>query len=113
MAYHLRCHVCSQHLYCAACGTPVDSDAHVPGQVGKRHTWVPFDPARRGSWKAERGRILLALAAAPLLSREAYVTAGGSSPNQTCTRMGELHTQGLVERTGKVRYTETGSPADE
>jgi ADP-ribose pyrophosphatase YjhB (NUDIX family) len=74
---------------------------------------VAFDPARRNAWKSERGRILLVMRRHhpnALLAREIWTLIGGhGSPNQTCTRLGELLAQGLVERTGIERLTETGT----
>lgn len=118
MSYHLRCPHCTVLLYCRSCDEAIDSDASIPGAVGKRHTAVPFDPDRRRAWERERGRILLAMADAHphkfLLARELWaLTSNRGSPNQTCTRLGELASQGLVRRTGVERETETGAPADE
>jgi hypothetical protein len=117
MAYHLRCPKCTQHLYCSHCGEPIDADAHIPGQVGKRHTFTPFNPAKRSSWAAERGRILKALKAnhpTPMVAREIWaLTHLNGSSNQTCTRLGELNAEGLAMRSGGQHLTETNTPADE
>jgi hypothetical protein len=117
VAYHLRCPHCAHDLYCRDCDEPIDAEAHIPGQVGTRHVKVPFDPTRRNAWNRERGRILTVMKAYHpwkfLVARELCTLAQGSTPNQTCTRLGELHAQGLVERTGTRRLTETDTPADE
>lgn len=119
MAHHIHCAHCAALLYCKACGQPADADAAMPGAVGKRHKTAAFDPHRKDAWLAERGRILLAMYDADcrgefLLARELWsLTSKGGSPNQTCTRLGELAAQGLVRRTGRERDTTTGSPADE
>lgn len=115
MSYQLACPKCIARLECAACGEPINDDSLVPGQVGRRHTLVPFDPQRRNAWNTQRGRILKILShyhPQPLLAREMskYV---GVSPNQTCTRVGELCALGLVMRNGQERPTETNTPADE
>lgn len=88
----------------------------MPGAVGERHAWVAFDPGRRNVWNTQRGRILTVMKNHHpikfLVARE-MADLIGVSPNQTCTRVGELASQGLVRRTGKVRKTDTNTPADE
>lgn len=114
MGYHQRCSHCGEKLYCVDCGEPVD-DGQPPGQVGKHHQLVPFDPHKRKSWQTQRGRILrLMYDARPelLLARE-IADKIGISHNQVNTRLGELRTMGLTRWPGTWRYTETGSPAFE
>ena len=117
MPYHLKCPKCTHPLYCRDCGEPIDAEASFPGAVGGRHQSVAFDPDRRNAWKTERGRILLVLRGLHPhtfpLAREIAEKLGSESPNQICTRLGELCAQGLVERTGRERLTSTGTPADE
>src|SRR4249919_3700893 len=109
MSYHLRCgnQHCQERLYCASCGEPVEAEDPIPGQVGQRHPGVSFDPGRRNAWSTHRGLILLDLKAhQPALAREVWTRLRIGSSNGLCTRMGELHALGLVERTGKERLTD-------
>jgi hypothetical protein len=115
MSYQLDCPKCFANLHCASCGEPINDDSAFPGQVGRRHPLVAFDPRRRNAWNTQRGRILKILShyhPQPLLAREMSKHVG-VSPNQTCTRVGELCALGLVMRTGHERPTETNTPADE
>jgi len=94
---------------------PVNVEDDIPGAVGERHGAVPFDPRRRASWKTERGMILMLMSNHPRIHYLAREMAEilGRNPNQTCTRVGELAAQNLIERTGRERLTSTGTPADE
>lgn len=102
-------------MYCLDCAEPFNAEDAIPGQVGARHPAVAFDPDRRNAWKTQRGLMMLDLDLYPgALCREIWQRGGWNcGPNQICTRMGELAAQGLVERTGRERFTETDTPADE